>query len=220
MVSNNIDNYKFGELEINDVCVSHLHDKNGENWFDDNAGALLLGITPRAYRKHVNNILNDSEIFGPISTKNLKTGKKGRPKRYVNFGMITMVAGRSRSDKAMSIVILAGNLLNEKYNQVQGYAEIPKPSREDKILSRAKKQQAKIRMRSDALYTELNFMNPSSERAKEILEEISELKPEELRINRQIKNIENCFGSLSRETSIRSQSKLLDFDDNSKNKLL
>ena len=174
----------------------------------------MLGISPKTYRKHVNSILNDSENFTHIMSKNLKTGKKGRPRRYVNFGMIIMVAGRSRSDKAMSIVILAGKLLNEKYNQIQGYIEIPKTSHEDKILSRAKKQQAKIRTQTDALYTELNFTNPNAERTKEIIKEIGELKPEELRIKRQIKNIENCFGSLSRETSRRSQSKLLDFDNN------
>lgn len=118
-----LENFKFGELEINDICVSHLHDKNGENWFDDNAGAYLLGISPKTYRKHVRNIESSSESFAPIMSKTLRVSKTGRPRRYVNFGMITMIAGRSRSDKAMSIVILAGKLLNEKYNQVHGYSQ-------------------------------------------------------------------------------------------------
>lgn len=118
MVKDNIDNYHFGELEINDLTVSHLHDKNGENWFDDNAGASLLGITPRAFRKLVKSVEDNCESFGTASTKTLRVAKTGRPRRFSNFGMIVMTASRSESDKAMGIVVLAGKLLNKKYRGV------------------------------------------------------------------------------------------------------
>jgi hypothetical protein len=131
MGNNTIDNYEFGELEINDITVSHLHDKNGENWFDDNAGALLLGISASTYRYHLNNIIESSEGFTDTIVKTLKINKTGHPKRFVNFTIINMIAGRSKSEEAMGIVILAGNLLNEKYNQVKGYTEIPEPNHID-----------------------------------------------------------------------------------------
>lgn len=117
--------YEVGELEINDICVSHLHDKNGVNWFDDEAGALLLDIPYRTYRDHVKNVLESTKGFCGNTAKTLKINKTGRPKRYVTFRIINMVAGRSKSDKAIRVAFLAGDLLNEKYNQVQGYTEPP-----------------------------------------------------------------------------------------------
>ncbi len=46
---------------------------------------LLLGISSSTYSEHVNDILKNSEYFAGITVKILKTGKIGRPKRYVNF---------------------------------------------------------------------------------------------------------------------------------------
>jgi hypothetical protein len=115
--------YKKEELEINDMIVSHLHDENGVNWFDDNAGALLLGIPFRTYQDNVKKVLDDIGSFRGGVAKTLKINKTGRPKRYVTFRVIIMVAAICMSKEAKRIVYLAGDLLNEKYNQVQGYIE-------------------------------------------------------------------------------------------------
>lgn len=157
MGNNTIDNYEFGELEINDITVSHLHDKNGENWFDDNAGALLLGTSLRNYQDHVKNVLDSSESLRANSAKTLKTNKTGRPKRFVNFTIINIVAGRIKSYKAIRIVGLAGELLNEKYNQVQGYTEIPEPNHIDVIKLENKQNDLKSIRKDDVeLISRLN----------------------------------------------------------------
>lgn len=210
---NNPDKYVIVKLPDGTMCV---HDKeSGENFFNRKSIAELTGLTVRSVSLHLEQY-KVLPIKGRNPSINLKVFNSKRPVEFFPFGAVNYIAYRSNKPEAIQARDYTERALNEKFNRDVGFTKTIEPTREDKILSRAKKQQAKIRMRSDALYTELNFMNPSSERAKEILEEISELKPEELRINRQIKNIENCFGSLSRETSARSQSKLLDFGNNSK----
>lgn len=210
---NNPKNYVVVDL---DNGISFVHDNNtGKNWFNQEAISRITGLTQgrisqgiSQYNDEMGNITNSNIALNVLnSTKTVK---------FYDFDIVTYIVYRSNSLKARQMRKYIADSIDEKFNKDAGFTKTIEPTHEDKILSRAKKQQAKIRMRSDALYTELNFMNPNPERAKEILEEINELKPEELRINRQIKNIENCFGSLSRETSARSQSKLSDFGNNSK----
>ena len=214
--SNNPNKYVVVKLPDGTMCV---HDKeSGENFFNRKSIAELTGLTVRSISLHLEQY-KALPIKGRNPSINLNLFNSKRPVEFFPFGAVNYIAYRSNKPEAIQARDYTERALNEKFNRDVGFTKTIEPTREDKILHKARKQQAKIRMQTDALYTELNFTKPNAERTKEILDELSELKPEELRINRQIKNIENCFGSLSKETSARSQSKLLDFDNNSKKKL-
>ena len=195
--------------------------ENDALYLDVKTIALLGDSNEETVRRNCNEVYKEYVENADFSTnmwKSLYIEKKtgGRPRKLYIHYIAGDVLHRLKSPRAIKFRIWA----NEKTFRTPEQPKSIEPSRKDKILLKAKKQQAKIKTVTDALYVELNFRNPSHKRAKEILKRLEELKPEELRLKRQIQNIENCFGSLNRETSARSQSRLLDFDNKSKRRLL
>lgn len=212
--NNNPDKYVVVKLSDGTMFV---HDKeSGRNFFSQKAIAVMFGLSISAVSrllKQYKNIQKEKKSNLQNLQISLNVFDSDKPVVFHSFSAVTHVAYRSNSPNAVDYRDYIEEAINEKFNKDAGFTKSIEPSHEDKILSRAKKQQAKIRMETDSLYVELNFGNPSYKKAKEILKKLDELKPEELRINRQIKNIENCIGSLGRETSARSQSTLLDFNN-------
>lgn len=208
--NNNPDKYVVVELVDGTMFV---HDKeSNENFFSQESIGKLCGLSQRMVSYH----LSQYKAFGGNVQNmyiSLNVFNSTKPVNFYSFDSLTYVAYRINKPEAVEIRNYINEQLNRMFNQDIGFTKSIEPSREEKTLSRAKKQQAKIRMETDSLYVELNFGNPSHKRAKEILKKLDELKPEELRIKRQIKNIENCIGSLGREISSRSQSTLLDFNN-------
>lgn len=211
---NNPDKYVVVKLADGTMFV---HDKeSGENFFSQKSIAKITGLTRQAVSQHLKQY-GDMRKEKKSNERNtfiaLKVFDSDKPIKFYTFSALTYVVYRSNSNEAIEYRDYIEKALNEKFNKDTGFTKTIEPTREDKILHRAKKQQAQIRMETDSLYVELNFGNPSHKRAKEILRRLDELKPEELRIKRQIKNIENCIGSLGRETSARTQSTLLEFNN-------
>ena len=57
-------------------------------WFNDEAGASLLGIPLRTYQDNVKKVLDNTKGLRGDAAKTLKIHKTGLPKRYVNFFII------------------------------------------------------------------------------------------------------------------------------------
>lgn len=207
---NNPDKYVIVELADGTMFV---HDKeSGKNFFSQKAIIKITGLTQGRISRAINKY-NDE--MGNITNSNIALNvlDSTKPVKFYDFDIVTYIVYRSDSLKARQTRKYIADSINEKFNKDAGITKTIEPTHEDKILSRAKKQQSKIRMETDSLYIELNFGNPNHKRAKEILKRLDELKPEELRLRYQLKNIDNCVGSVGRETSARTQSTLLEFNN-------
>ena len=109
---------KYEVLNVNDLEISFIHLKDGRNVFDDEGISLLLGVErPRATK--LRNQLN--KLYGadvPGRNIRLKSPVSGRLRTYSFFEDILQMVVLTRTKKAMKLVSMTGQLLNEKFNSV------------------------------------------------------------------------------------------------------
>ena len=128
--------------------IMFVHDKeSGKNFFTQKAVAEVTGLNIRTVSYHLNEYKARKSNSNNIGIS-LEVFNSDKPVRFYPFAALSYVAHRANTPEAIEYCDYLEEAIDEKFNKDTGFTKSIEPSREDKILLRAKKQQAKNKNRN------------------------------------------------------------------------
>ena len=191
---------KYEVLNVNDLEVDFIHLENGENRFDDKGIALLLGIPENLVSQMQRNIDKELGTNPALSRIRLKHPKTGRMRKYSEFSRVLVLAGRTKSDKGLKLVGIAGQLLNEKFNIEAGFT---KSNTDNEILA-AQKNIARLH-KMEVETTRKAFEAAPNAEYHRLMDEARMYGNERRKRELQLKNLINCKNRMNKEVELNQK---------------